>query len=301
LTLFFWSHADGISTAVRTNQEEPFGDVANLGPPISRTGVDREYDAWPDISSDGLTLFFASLRPGINTQWRDLFVATRDSIDAEFGEPINLDEFGLGSDVNSEFRGNCCIVDPNISSDWPALGSKLYYQVHKTTESGGKIFEATWIPEISGDYSGDSALTDLDINLLSRKVVAESHPFGFDLNEDELVDQLDRQKWVQEIKSTWFGDANLDGEFNSGDMVGVFQAGKYEVAVDAGWAEGDWTGDQRFDSGDFIAAFQDGGYELGPRVAVNAVPEPTGVLLFSVGIIGICRLRIGRIRSRYHN
>lgn len=56
-------------------------------------------------------------------------------------------------------------------------------------------------------------------------------------------------------------------------MVAVFQAGKYELDMDAGWAEGDWTGDRRFAWEDMVAAFQDGGYELGARAAVSAVPE----------------------------
>ena len=66
-------------------------------------------------------------------------------------------------------------------------------------------------------------------------------------------------------------------------MVAVFQAGKYELEVDAGWAEGDWTGDRRFGSEDLVVAFQDGGYELGPRGAVSAVPEPSCAILLGIG------------------
>ena len=32
--------------------------------------------------------------------------------------------------------------------------------------------------------------------------------------------------WVNDLKNTWIGDANLDLEFNSGDMVQVFVAGQ---------------------------------------------------------------------------
>jgi hypothetical protein len=87
------------------------------------------------------------------------------------------------------------------------------------------------------------------------------------------------------------GDANLDGEFNSSDLVEVFQRGKYELDIDAGWAEGDWNGDRRFDSGDMVAAFQDGGYEVGALAAVSAVPEPSCGLLLAIAVIGICQLR----------
>ena len=73
----------------------------------------------------------------------------------------------------------------------------------------------------------------------------------------------------QDVKRTWYGDADFNGEFNSSDFVQVFQAGKYEqgwltesgwaVGALAGWSEGDWNGDGLFDSSDFITAFQDGG------------------------------------------
>ena len=54
------------------------------------------------------------------------------------------------------------------------------------------------------------------------------------MNADGLVNYADRDIWVNNLKGTFFGDATLDGEF---------------------------------DSGDFVAAFNDGGYELGPRAA----------------------------------
>ena len=87
----------------------------------------------------------------------------------------------------------------------------------------------------------------------------------FDLNSDRTVDQADYRIWVKDLRQTWFGDANLDGEFNSGDLVAVFQAGEYEDVEEynSGWATGDWNGDGVFDSSDLVVAFQDGGYEKG--------------------------------------
>ena len=48
--------------------------------------------------------------------------------------------------------------------------------------------------------------------------------------------------------NTYFGDANLDGEFNSSDLVISLAAGTYEQDVDAGWLSGDFDGTGRFDS-----------------------------------------------------
>ncbi|MCA9166757.1 MAG: PEP-CTERM sorting domain-containing protein, partial [Planctomycetales bacterium] len=81
---------------------------------------------------------------------------------------------------------------------------------------------------------------------------------------------------------TYFGDANLDGEFNSGDLVVALAAGTYELGINTGWASGDFDGNGRFDSGDLVLALADGGYEQGPRAAVSAVPEPLTALLFAL-------------------
>jgi hypothetical protein len=49
-------------------------------------------------------------------------------------------------------------------------------------------------------------------------------------------------------------DVNLDGAFNSSDLVHLFQVGRYETAQSATWSEGDWDGNGRFDSSDLVLA-----------------------------------------------
>ena len=92
----------------------------------------------------------------------------------------------------------------------------------------------------------------------------------------------------------------LDGEFNTGDLVQVLIAGKYEKhSIDAWgfvhresatWSEGDWNCDGVFDTGDLVLALQDGGYEMGPREPV-AVPEPTSLMPVLLGLFGLATLR----------
>ena len=98
------------------------------------------------------------------------------------------------------------------------------------------------------------------------------------MNGDRNVDDEDRMSWLRDVKHTWFGDANLDGSFDSGDLVQVFDFGEYEdtIGINSGWAAGDWTGDGEFNSNDIVLAFEDGGYDKGPRPRVAAVPEPAG-------------------------
>ena len=125
-----------------------------------------------------------------------------------------------------------------------------------------------------------------DIDGLTTAILgSDGHP-RFDLNGDGVTNRNDRVFWVKDLRQTFFGDANLDGEFNSGDLVRVFSAGKYETGEDAGWAEGDWNGNGLFTSSDMVAAFVDGGYEQGPNTDAAVVPEPTALLLLMAGLIG---------------
>jgi hypothetical protein len=94
--------------------------------------------------------------------------------------------------------------------------------------------------------------------------------------------------------NSFFGDANLDGEFNTGDLVQVLGAGKYETEDYAGWAQGDWNGDGVFGTGDLVKALEDGGYEMGPREETAAVPEPTCWLLLLMGLLPGLRRRPAR-------
>ena len=102
----------------------------------------------------------------------------------------------------------------------------------------------------------------------------------FDLNQDGVIDNKDHRIWVHEIKITWYGDANLDGDFGEGDIVLMFQAGKFETGLSATWQQGDFNGDGVFGSSDLVTAFIDGGFERGPRNGVVVVPEPELPLLW---------------------
>jgi hypothetical protein len=135
-----------------------------------------------------------------------------------------------------------------------------------------------------GDFNGDGDLSAADIDALTIEVNAGTNNATYDVTGDALVNQDDRTRWVDVLKKTYIGDANLDGEFNSTDFVQVFQAGEYEdtTAGNSTWGEGDWNGDLDFNSSDFVAAFQAGGYEKGPRPAV-AVPEPACLALMMIG------------------
>ncbi len=147
----------------------------------------------------------------------------------------------------------------------------------------------------TGDFNNDGTLDTADIDALTTESAAGTNSAAYDLTGDQIVDVSDVQMWVKELSNSWIGDANLDGEFNSADLVNVLAAGTYEADVAAVWSTGDFNGDGHADSSDLVAGLTDGGYELGPRAAVRAVPEPTVVVLFG---LGLCTLFVAGRRER---
>ncbi len=149
-------------------------------------------------------------------------------------------------------------------------------------------------PAVRGDFNGNGEIDLEDIDLLTVASASGTNPEEYDLTGDGFVDQADVTEWAKakDIGYTWIGDANFDGQFNTGDFVQVLGIGKYELpGATAVWSEGDWNGDGVFGTGDLVAALSDGGYEIGPRTDVSAVPEPLTLTQFSLGLLGLFALR----------
>ncbi|MCA9199199.1 MAG: hypothetical protein KDA87_16755 [Planctomycetales bacterium] len=140
-----------------------------------------------------------------------------------------------------------------------------------------EVLDFAVLPYLTGDYNASDVLDAEDIDLLAEAMRSDAANRVFDLNDDAVVTSVDHSILVKDIFGTYFGDTNLDGEFNSADFVPAFQASEYEDTIvgNSRWSTGDWNGDGEFDSNDFVVAFQDRGYEQGPRP--KAVPEPSGV------------------------
>jgi hypothetical protein len=77
-----------------------FGEPTNLGPVVNSSAVDQTLN----ITADGLSLYLSSDRPGGHGSL-DLYVATRESTDDDWGPPVNL-----GPTVNTpSLEGHGCI------------------------------------------------------------------------------------------------------------------------------------------------------------------------------------------------
>jgi len=115
LTLFFDSDRPGgygswdIWMVTRASTDDHWRTPVPLPPPVNSVFSDVE----PSISVDGRTLYFCSNRPGGYGTF-DLWVATQETTDDEWGTPINL-----GPTVNTIYHD----WGPSISAD----GSMLYF------------------------------------------------------------------------------------------------------------------------------------------------------------------------------
>jgi hypothetical protein len=147
--------------------------------------------------------------------------------------------------------------------------------------------------QLVGDFSGNGSLDVADIDALTGQSASGSNPAEYDLTSDALVNEADVKAWISDLYHSWVGDANLDGEFNSSDLVTALAAGTYEMDTAAVWSTGDFNGDGRFNSSDLVAALADGGYETGPRPAA-AVPEPHSVIPVLCGLLALVRGRRSR-------
>jgi len=103
--------------SARETVDEPFGPAVNVAE--LNTGY---HEFSPTLSTDGLSIFFSSDRPGGRGDM-DLWMATKPTKTALFGKPVNL-----GSPVNSGVGDFC----PCLSAD----GLELYFNSSRWGGSG---------------------------------------------------------------------------------------------------------------------------------------------------------------------
>ncbi len=114
-----------IWVAKRNTIDGDWGTPVNLGPEVN---TERQ-DACPCISSDGLSLFFQTDRLA-GSSITDLYVTRRETIDGDWGTPVNL-----GPPVNTSGREHA----PWISAD----GLDLYFSSYN--RPGGRGAADIWV------------------------------------------------------------------------------------------------------------------------------------------------------------
>jgi hypothetical protein len=115
---------------------------------------------------------------------------------------------------------------------------------------------------MAGDVNQDGDVNAEDIDRLCLAIRATDGDLAFDLNQDRVVSKLDYDFLIHDILDTTPGDTNLDGIFNSSDLVAAAAGGEFEDGVvrNSKWATGDWNCDLEFSTSDLVAALRAGAY-----------------------------------------
>ena len=153
LELFFQSNRSGGQgdqdtwVTTRTTTSDPWAEPVNLGPDLNSPTVDGQ----PDISADGLILFFRSRKPG-TYGGSDIWFSKRATVKDDWGMPVHP-----GPPVNSTASDS----GPNISAD----GSILYFH---SPRAGGLGDYDLWQVSITPivDFNGDGIVDSKDVSIM---------------------------------------------------------------------------------------------------------------------------------------
>jgi Tol biopolymer transport system component len=171
-----------------------WGTPTNLGPVVNTGSA----DARPDISADGLSVYFNSNRSGGYGN-HDIYVTTRATKDDDWGPPINL-----GPNVNSSLTDN----EPDISADGLTLyfssGGDIWVATRTTTEDGWgpRVKLGPTVNSLGGNYGPSISADGLELFFTSDR------PGGYG----------DSDLWVTTRETTqdeWGEPVNLGSTINS--------------------------------------------------------------------------------------
>ena len=226
---------------------------------------------------------------------------------------LHEDDFGIVIPVDVDGR-TFANIDFNIHPNFSISGSPIQFGLStRNSHSRGdnrsrqRVGYDNWELFVRSrtllcDLNRDGQCDVDDVNLIAAANLSGTFDEGLDISQDGQINGDDSEIWISDSNylDSYVGDANLDGVFDSTDLVLVFSSGQYEddVVQNSTWAEGDWNSDGEFDSGDMVAAFFQGGYNRGPRPATKQVPEPAPSTLIALGILASTSMFNRRSRDR---
>jgi hypothetical protein len=165
--------------------------------------------------------------------------------------------------------------DPDEKSTW--ITGDFNGDRDHTTEDIVLVMQHS-VYEPDGDVNRDGDVDVRDIDLVNCWVGASGGQCLYidqlDVTRDGTVDRKDVDLVVRLVE-TKYGDANLDGIFNSDDLLTLMAGGKYMTGADATWVTGDFNGDHKFTGDDLRYALERSIFESDtlPIAAVEAAIE----------------------------
>jgi hypothetical protein len=149
--------------------------------------------------------------------------------------------------------------------------------------AGTIVAEQSFVLEgIEGDYDFSGTLDCMDLDLLSAAINATTHDIRYDADGNGILNSEDTRYWVESIRQTIPGDANLDGRVTSADLTALSD---HMYSSELSWCHGDFNYDGLIDGSDFNVWNQHKGL-VAPASDAAAVPEPQSILL-ALGALGL--------------
>ena len=214
-----------------------------------------------------------------------------------FGAPL-LDAPGDGFTLNRpgqfiDFHPTYLVPAEDDRFIGRAEGTFRLVPVGSSAVSASNDFDLIFV--VGGDHDDDARLTAADIDLLSDAVRLGAFDEMFDLSRDGELSQEDRRLWVEVLRETRFGDANLDSRVNLADFAAL---GANFGQAARGWATGDFSGDRSVNLADFASIGVNFGFIADADAAVaaprsRALPEPASALVGVAGLALLTRRRAG--------
>jgi hypothetical protein len=135
----------------RSTVQEPWGPAVNCGPAVNSSGL----ESGACLSADGLAMFFESCRGNdVPFVW-DLWMTTRKSRSAPWGQAVRLD-----ASINT----SASEWNPALSAD----GKTLYFASDRAGGYGNDdLYEAPIIPIL--DLNGDGKVDDKDVLVMQGR------------------------------------------------------------------------------------------------------------------------------------
>jgi hypothetical protein len=217
----------------------------------------------------------------------DLSISSNTMREMAFDSDGNLfwATFGSAVEVILGAAADPTNIADNSSADW--FTSTLF-----ASFPGIDVGRGTTGPEC--DFNGDDLCNVDDINALGVQVIAGSNDPDFDLNDDGLVNNADRDDWLALAGAEngfsepyQLGDSNLDGVVDGLDFVD-WNVNKFDApGATTPWSDADWDFNNFVDGRDFTLW---NGNKFDP-ITASAVPEPCGLLLALLSLLGLAQCR----------